>query len=163
MATNCVLRRYPNKRELSSIELELSPTYNLRKRGKLEKKDDSSLRSRSTVVAVSRRVQSKWEVFLIYWKQNTDSTSLNSGFIISQRRGKCGGESEKTTDSLKNTPSSLKFKPRQFSQVGTPNFKIFRILALARPPKCATTDVTAFYTQFLNSFTTKSRRVFVVV
>lgn len=163
MATKSVLRRYPNKRGLPSIELELSPTNNLRKRGKLEKKDDSSLRSRSAVVEVSRRVQSKWEVFLIYWKQNTDSTSLNSGFVISQRRGKCGGESETTEDSLKNTPSSLKFKHRQFSKVGTPNFKIFQILALARPPQCASTDVTAFYTQFLNSFTTKSRRVFVVV
>lgn len=159
MAAKCVLRRYPTKRGLSSIELELSPTYNLRKRGKLEKNDDSSLRSRSTVVEVSRRVQSIWEVFLIYWKQNTDSTNLNSGFIISQRRGKCGGESEKTTDSLKNTPSSLKIKP----QVGTPNFKILQILVLVRPPQCATSDVTTFYTQFLNSFTTKSRRVFVVV
>lgn len=163
MAAKCVPRRYPTKRGLSSIDQEIPPTYNLRKRGKLEKKDDSSLRNRSTIVEVSRRVQSIWEVFLIYWKQNTDSTSLNSGFIISQRRGKSGGESEKTTDSLKNTPSSLKFKPRQFSQVGTPNFKIFQILALARPPQCATTDVTAFYTWFLNSFTTKSRRVFVVV
>lgn len=83
MATNCVLHRYPNKRELSSIELELSPTNNLRKRGKLEKKDDSSLRSRSAVV---------------------------------ERRGKCGGESEKTKDSSENTPSSLKFKHRQFSK-----------------------------------------------
>ena len=39
--------------------------------------------------------------------------------MISQKRGKCGGESENTPDSLKATPSSLEFP--QLSQVGTSN------------------------------------------
>lgn len=52
--------------------------------------------------------------------------------MISQRRGKCRGESENTPGSSKETPSSLEF-PR-LSQVGIPNFKILQILALARRP-----------------------------
>ena len=40
--------------------------------------------------------------------------------MISQRRGKYGGASENTPDSLKVTPSSLEFP--QLSQVGTPNY-----------------------------------------
>jgi len=56
MAAKCLGRRYPTKRRLSSIEVRFSTTYNLRKRGKLEEKDDSSLRSRFNIDKVSRRV-----------------------------------------------------------------------------------------------------------
>ena len=63
--------------------------------------------------------------------------------MISQRKGKCGGESEYTTDSLKNTSSPLNFSP--LSQVRYSKFKILHILALARPPQWATTDTTVFY------------------
>ena len=56
MAAKCVPRRYLTKRGLSSIEVDISTTNDLRKRGKLEKKDDSSLRGRSKKKEVSRRV-----------------------------------------------------------------------------------------------------------
>ena len=68
--------------------------------------------------------------------------------MILQSKGNCrkGGESENSPDSLKKTSSSLRFSP--LPQVGTVNFKILLILALARPPQCATTDATAFCNPF---------------
>ena len=63
--------------------------------------------------------------------------------MISQKKGKCGGESEYTTDSLTKTSSALEFSP--LSEVRNPKFKILQILALTRPPQWVTTDTTVFY------------------
>ena len=56
MAAKVDRRRCPSKRKLPSIGEEILKTYNLRKKRKLQEKDDSSLRSESTIVEVSRGV-----------------------------------------------------------------------------------------------------------
>ena len=58
MAAKLYIRRYPTKRELSSIEGEVSTTCSQRKKRhvQLNKEDYSSVRNGSFIVEVSRRV-----------------------------------------------------------------------------------------------------------
>lgn len=70
--------------------------------------------------------------------------------MISQRGGKCRGESENTPGSSKETP--------WLSQVGTPNFKILQILALARRPNVLLPMSQPSIASFLIPL--ESRRVF---
>ena len=56
MATECDSRRYSTKRELSNVPAEGTTAYNLRKKRRLNEKNDSSLVSESTIFEVSRRV-----------------------------------------------------------------------------------------------------------
>lgn len=57
MAAKVDRRRCPSKRKLLSKGEEILKTCNLRKKRKLQEKDDSSLRSESTIVEVSRGVE----------------------------------------------------------------------------------------------------------
>lgn len=75
--------------------------------------------------------------------------------MISQRGGKCRGESENTPGSSKETPSSV---DPWLSQVGTPNFKILQILALARRPNVLLPMSQPSIASFLIPL--ESRRVF---